>query len=333
MTGRLEKPTCFVICPFGAEGTPERERSDKVVNMYIDPVAKSEGYDTFRSIDYPGSRPGLVNDAVFERLHDADLVVADLTGSNANVYYELALRHATGRPFIMLVEDPTELKYDIQGFNAITIRWDFAGGKRTERELRDQIGKIKRGEVKFENPASKLFPCGPKRAKVFSWSMNYMNRLANDWLSRQDSEFLECAKRYDTVRGIPDNFEYRDRLAHYKGFKEAQGQVLSGRLYYQIIDLSGSFEGWGNFGLPGTPIMAIHVIGRERSLEEIEMHFSQPARQLEIAPGIMGNIDSFNFRVIFFKEEGTSLAGNIEHPSYPAPNVLLLGETRLSLIE
>ena len=325
-------PECFVICPFGEEGTKERERSDLVFKSYIKPIAETEGFSAFRSIDLEGTRPGVTTENVIEKLCNAELVIADLTGSNANVYYELALRHATGKPFIMLAEDTAEVRFDVKAFTLIPIRKDFAGGTRTQQELRQHIQRIKEGEGRVENPVSRIFDRGAKTAKVFVWRIAYAHGLAAEWLSRQDQAFLSCAKAFDDNRGIPSNPGHCNRLAHYVGYKFSQGQALSGRLFYHIAAAGGSFEGWGNFELTGSEPMAIKISGRESGPNDVEMNFSQPARPLEIAAGITEVIQAFNFSVKFVRR-GRSLEGLLNHPYYPDSDPLLVGTTTLSPIE
>jgi hypothetical protein len=54
-------------------------------------------------------------------LQTADLVVADLTGANPNVYYELALRHSTAKPFVHLAREGTEIPFDIRVMDVVWI--------------------------------------------------------------------------------------------------------------------------------------------------------------------------------------------------------------------
>lgn len=42
------------------------------------------------------AEPGEITEQVFQRLRDDDLVIADVRGGNANVMYELGLRHTSG---------------------------------------------------------------------------------------------------------------------------------------------------------------------------------------------------------------------------------------------
>lgn len=332
MNGKSEKPECFVICPFGEEDTKERKRSDELFNGYIKPVATSEGYSTFRSIDREGTTPGLVTAAVIEILHKADLVVADLTGSNANVYYELALRHATAKPVIMLAENPDELKFDVRGFNVIRIRKDYLGGKKTEEELRDQIRKIKSGEARFENAASELFSRASKRARVFHWTMTYGQRIAAGWLDRQDPEFRECAKAFDNNQRLPENPRFRNLIAHYVAFKLTQNASLPGELFYVFATARAvEFQGWGHFILPGSEPMHIWITGEERGSDKVVIRFKQPPRDMQIS-GMTETIEAFNYSVELVRV-GRTLEGDLRHPWYPGSDPLVLGTMRLSEIE
>lgn len=57
---------------------------------------------------------GDINQWVKERIATADLVVADLTGANPNVYLEVGYAWGTGRPTVLLAEKGTELKFDVR---------------------------------------------------------------------------------------------------------------------------------------------------------------------------------------------------------------------------
>ena len=49
------------------------------------------------------------------RIEDAALVIADLTGANPNVYLEVGYAWGKGRPTILLIDDASELKFDVAG--------------------------------------------------------------------------------------------------------------------------------------------------------------------------------------------------------------------------
>src|SRR5205823_2372914 len=101
--------SCFVIGPIGDKDAPVNsearlayEDAIQVFEEVIQPACQGFGIAPRRAdhID----RPGEIPEQVFRELRDAHLVIADLTGGNANALYELGLRHTTGKLTIQLGE-------------------------------------------------------------------------------------------------------------------------------------------------------------------------------------------------------------------------------------
>jgi hypothetical protein len=69
----------------------------------FDPPVRADGLPT----------PGVITHQVVELLRDADLVVADLTDGNPNVFYELAARHAFQKPVVHVIQDGGEIPFDL----------------------------------------------------------------------------------------------------------------------------------------------------------------------------------------------------------------------------
>lgn len=113
--------TCFVLAPFGDESSDTRRRSDQVLRHIIRPALEPLGFVVSRADEI--SSPGSITSQIIARLMDADLVVADLTGHNPNVMYELGLRHAFGKPALHLAATAERLPFDITNFR--TILFDY----------------------------------------------------------------------------------------------------------------------------------------------------------------------------------------------------------------
>ena len=75
----------FVIMPFDAE-------LNEVYSAFLAPILSEIGYDVRRADDI-ASQGNILRDIV-ESIAGADLIVADLTGLNPNVFYELGVAHA-----------------------------------------------------------------------------------------------------------------------------------------------------------------------------------------------------------------------------------------------
>lgn len=116
--------SCFVISPIGDPGSATRRRADGILHEIIRPAMEPD-YSVERA-DHDKA-PGLVTESIIGKLLEADLVVADLTGQNANVMYELAIRHAAAKPTIQILEAGDKLPFDISAQNTIFFEPDLAG--------------------------------------------------------------------------------------------------------------------------------------------------------------------------------------------------------------
>jgi hypothetical protein len=112
--GRL---TCFVVGPIGNRhakaGSDERreyEEALQVLEEVILPACEAVGLEPVRADGL--ARAGEITDQVFRRLRDDDVVIADLTGANANVMYELGLRH-TRNKLTLQVGEYGRLPFDV----------------------------------------------------------------------------------------------------------------------------------------------------------------------------------------------------------------------------
>ncbi len=75
------------------------------------------GYEVRRADDIDDL--GQITHQIIERLLDDDLVVADLTSLNPNVFYELAVRHAARKPVITLMTFGQRMPFDVQDVRTV----------------------------------------------------------------------------------------------------------------------------------------------------------------------------------------------------------------------
>lgn len=109
MTGKEKK--CFVVMSLGSEGTERRRRADQVFQHIIREAIEPLGYKCQRALEIPES--GVIDEQIKRELRDADLVVADLTERNPNVFYEVGIRHALNQPLITISQgDLSALPFD-----------------------------------------------------------------------------------------------------------------------------------------------------------------------------------------------------------------------------
>ena len=117
--GQATRRECFVIAPIGPENSEIRRRSDQILKHVIRPVVEERGFVAVRGDEI--ERAGLITSQVLDRIIQNDLVIADLTDQNANVFYELAVRHALRKPFVQLMAKDQQLPFDVQGMRTIMV--------------------------------------------------------------------------------------------------------------------------------------------------------------------------------------------------------------------
>ncbi len=117
---KAKEKICFVIAPIGEQESEIRKRSDKIFKHVIAPVATECGYNPIRA-DYL-SDPGMITSQILEHIMDDELIIADLTGHNPNVFYELAVAHAIkNKALVQIIEDGEQIPFDIAGTRTIYI--------------------------------------------------------------------------------------------------------------------------------------------------------------------------------------------------------------------
>lgn len=140
-----KKKSCFVISPIGTSGTPERKRADLVLKHILKASLEPLGYEVIRADEI--SQPGSITLQVLERVLQSELVVADLTGHNPNVFYELAVRHASEKPVIHVIQSGQKIPFDIADLRAIFIDTDLEGAERSRNDLAAQVKQIEAGHL------------------------------------------------------------------------------------------------------------------------------------------------------------------------------------------
>ena len=142
---------CFVLSPIGGENSSIRKRADNVLDHIIRPAAP--GYTVVRADKI--AAPGHITTQIFHHVLEAPLVVADLTGHNANVFYELAVRHVVRKPVIHMIDAAEPIPFDVAPQRTIRFDANDLGSAAAARdELARQIGAVEADPTNFDNPFS-----------------------------------------------------------------------------------------------------------------------------------------------------------------------------------
>src|SRR4051794_19731966 len=102
----MPRPICFAIMPFRTKETaatppaPAKVDFDALWEKALLPLIEQLGYQPVRADQDLG---GMIIKEMLERLYFSDLVLADLTLPNGNVYYEVGIRHAAKKAGCVLI--------------------------------------------------------------------------------------------------------------------------------------------------------------------------------------------------------------------------------------
>ncbi len=142
MSKKQTEPTkrCFVICPLGDDISLTRRKSDGLLKSVIKPTIEELGYSVTapHEIDQTGS----ITNHIMDHILNDELVIANLTELNPNVMYELAVRHASAKPVICLIENGTKIPFDIAQERTIFYENDMHGVEEVKPRLRKMVESI-----------------------------------------------------------------------------------------------------------------------------------------------------------------------------------------------
>lgn len=102
--------TCFVMMPFGAW-------FDRYYAEIYVPAIKEAGFEPVRADEL--FTTGSVVEQIWEQIEKAKLLLADLTGKNANVFYELGLAHAARKPVVFTAGQVEDVPFDLRHLRVI----------------------------------------------------------------------------------------------------------------------------------------------------------------------------------------------------------------------
>jgi len=122
------KPLCFVLMPFGSKPAASGRLIDfdSVYSKAIRPAVEAGGMEPIRADEeWVG---GLIHKPMFERLLLCDYAIADLTTANANVFYELGVRHAV-RPHttLLIFAEGERLPFDVAAARGLAYQLSSTG--------------------------------------------------------------------------------------------------------------------------------------------------------------------------------------------------------------
>jgi small subunit ribosomal protein S1 len=130
---------CFVMMPFGEQrlGDGQIFNWDSHYQEVIRPVIRETGMTPLRADQIYGAEPHL--NRLWRGIQEAEVIVADVTGRNSDVFYELALAQAFGKRILILTMNPDDVPVDLGESVPIRYSKEGTGLLRLTRDLRQHI--------------------------------------------------------------------------------------------------------------------------------------------------------------------------------------------------
>lgn len=241
----MSKPLCFVLMPFGKkpDATGNMVDFDQIYQQIIKPAIEKAGLECVRADEEMTG--GIIHKPMFERLILCEYAVADLTTANANVFYELGLRHAV-RPWstVLIFADGERLPFDVGLLRALPYKLskerapenvpesiEAIAGKLIE--ARKAAGESPKGVA--DSPLYQLVEDYPdvkhEKTDVFRERVQYSNEIKTrlEAARRQD---IEAISRIENDLGDLEGIESAALIDLFLSYRAVKG-------WQKMIDLVG----------------------------------------------------------------------------------------------
>lgn len=110
-----QRDTCFTMMPFS-------DPFEMYYEQLYKPAIEDAGLRPTRADDL--FRPGVIVSDLWRMIQEAKVLLAELTTKNANVFYELGLAHAIGKPIVLISETLDDVPFDLQQLRVLMYEKD-----------------------------------------------------------------------------------------------------------------------------------------------------------------------------------------------------------------
>jgi tetratricopeptide (TPR) repeat protein len=200
---RLDRPTCFVLMPFGKKPSTRGDIDfDAIYKGIIEPAIDEAGLEPVRADAEVGG--GVIHKAMFERLLISEFAVADLTLNNPNVFYELGVRHGNRGRVTVLMSAEDSAPFDVALLRTLKYRVGSGGvpaddeSARIRSALAAKLKEARQGSVTAgatDNPIAALL-------QDFK-SFDIPSRLKADVFRDKADYALDIKRRLAEARALP----------------------------------------------------------------------------------------------------------------------------------
>ena len=202
----MPRPICFMIMPYSTKatgaapgsGSPEKVNFDRLWEAALRPAIENAGYEPVRANEDIGA---LIINEMIERLAISDLVLADVSIPNGNVYYEIGIRHAAQKQgCIMTAATWSKPLFDIDQMRQIRYPLpEESISNETAREIIRIVKEAIPAMAAGDSPFYQVFPKFPEydqtRATAFKKSLEDLSLFQSEIIAVRSASGDECRAR------------------------------------------------------------------------------------------------------------------------------------------
>jgi len=152
LTPLKKKKLCFVIMPFA-------KNRFEVYKRAIEPACKEAKFKAVRVDELKGVYN--INRKIIEHIFKSEVVIAELTDMNPNVFYEMGVAHTIDNKTIMITQSAEKLPFDISNYRCIVYDQSDDGFKKLQEELAFTLQTINVWSKEPCNPVQDFKPVAP----------------------------------------------------------------------------------------------------------------------------------------------------------------------------
>ena len=186
--------TCFVVSPIGETDSEIRSNADKLFKYIISPVCESCGFEPVR-VDQINDSDSITQ-TIIDKLLSSELVIADISGHNPNVFFEMGYRKCTDKPIIHLKKKRETIPFDVNTVR--TFEYDLTdldNVEETKKRLEQTIGTFS-----FENKTNALGQDEENNKQLFFQSILTMLYQIQDSITELKEQINK--KDTETIQAI-----------------------------------------------------------------------------------------------------------------------------------
>ncbi len=144
------KKKCFVIMPFSTTKSCTENKWTEIFEYIIKPAIEESGlgYECERSV---AGRENIVK-GILDALNKANVVIADLTDNNPNVFYELGVRHTLTNRTILIAQGEEHIPFDLKPYPVAFYSESPAKIVEFKKDIKKKLEDIEKNPERSDNP-------------------------------------------------------------------------------------------------------------------------------------------------------------------------------------